>query len=223
MMGGEPLTNFQFIKKWIPFVKRRSQQQGVVVSISMTTNCTLVTDEVIAFWKKWDLHFHTSIDGPPDVQNINRPTLNGGVSSPLVEAGVSKILAEFPLTTARCTVIPETVGMTSESYLYFRELGYINIAMVPSDFDKWQQKDIEEYEKQFMLIAQYWLDDIRKKGTWVSLKNIDDWLIHNYHSGVALPLEIDNPFFDSELVQLPSSRNYIRLLTNVFQKYPNVR
>ena len=176
LMGGEPLTNFSLIKKWIPFVKRRTQQHGKEVRISMTTNCTLVTNEVIEFWKKWELFFHTSIDGIPEVQNVNRPTVLGGPSAHLVENGVKKILKDFPETTARCTVVPETVAHVAEGYSYFRNLGYTDIAMIPADFDRWNAKSIEIYEEQFMLISKLWVEDIQKGQSWIALKNIDDYL-----------------------------------------------
>jgi uncharacterized protein len=176
LMGGEPLTNYALIKNWIPFVKRRAKQHGTDIHISMTTNCTLVNDDVIDFWKEWGLSFHTSIDGIPEIQNTNRPTVNGGNSSHLVENGVTKILKVYPQTTARCTVVPETVNKISDSYTYFRNLGYTNIAMIPSNFDVWNKKSILSFEEQFFAIADLWLKDVRKNNTWVCLKNIDDYL-----------------------------------------------
>jgi uncharacterized protein len=176
LMGGEPLTNYSLIKKWIPFVKRRAKQHGTDIRVTMTTNCTLVTDEVVDFWKQWGLSFHTSIDGIPEVQNVNRPTVAGGPSSHLVENGVAKILKEYPQTTARCTVTPETVNKVSEGYSYFRKLGYTSIVMIPSDFDLWNRESISIFETQFYVIANLWLDDIRKNNLWVSLKNIDDYI-----------------------------------------------
>ncbi|MGO8750623.1 MAG: radical SAM protein [Thermoguttaceae bacterium] len=175
LMGGEPLMNYSLIKRWIPFVRRRAAQENVEIDIGMTTNCTLVSDEVVDFWKRWGLTFHSSIDGIPKVQDANRPMVTGGASSQLAERGVGRSLREFPETTARCTVAPDTVGSLHEGYLYFRKLGYSDIAMVPGNFDQWDDASIAVYEEQFRRIADAWIGDLRG-GTWVSLKNIDDFM-----------------------------------------------
>jgi sulfatase maturation enzyme AslB (radical SAM superfamily) len=74
-MGGEPLLRFQLIKKLVPFAKRRAAQMGKSIHFGMTTNGTLVTPEVVSFWKEWGLGFHTSIDGTREIQDRNRPTV----------------------------------------------------------------------------------------------------------------------------------------------------
>jgi sulfatase maturation enzyme AslB (radical SAM superfamily) len=51
LIGGEPLLNFPLIKEWVPFAVRRTQQEGMSISISVTTNCTLISDEVVDFFK----------------------------------------------------------------------------------------------------------------------------------------------------------------------------
>jgi uncharacterized protein len=175
LMGGEPLLNFSLIKEWVPFAIRRAHQECVHLSITLTTNCTLVSDEIIEFWKTWGLHFHTSIDGTPEVQNINRPTISGTCSAKLVEAGAIKILKNFPQTTARCTVTPLSVHALYDSYLYFRSLGYLTIAMVPSGYTDWDNKSIKIYKEQLFKIADIWMDEIRA-GINVDLKSIYDYL-----------------------------------------------
>ena len=104
-MGGEPLIRFKMIQKLVPFAKRRGAEQGKTIHFGMTTNGTLLTDEVVAFWKKWGMGFHTSIDGTPEIQDQNRPTTGGRGSSRLVAKAVPKILAYRENTSARSTVV----------------------------------------------------------------------------------------------------------------------
>ena len=144
-MGGEPMLQFDLIKELVPFGKRRASQHGKSVQFGMTTNCTLVTDEVVAFWKKWGMGFHTSVDGIPEIQNCNRPLASGEPSSPLVEQAVPKILAYWNNATARCTITPESVRHILDNYKYFRSLGYTEIAMVPSDGKDWNEQSIRQF------------------------------------------------------------------------------
>ncbi len=122
-MGGEPLLRFRLIQRIVPFGKRRAWQMGKSIHFGMTTNGTLVTDEVIGFWNKWGMGFHTSIDGTPEIQDRNRQTTGGRGSSRLVEKSVPKILSVRPNTTARSTVVPDSAGSLVKSYHYFRSLG----------------------------------------------------------------------------------------------------
>lgn len=161
-MGGEPLLQFELIKKLVPYARRRSMQQDKNLTISMTTNCTLVTDEVLDFYKKWDVGFHTSIDGVPDVQNNNRPFGNGEETASVVSSVIPAILQYRPGTTARATVIPENVDFLSANYLYFRGLGYTSIAMIPSDVTRWCNAAFEKYEQQLRCVAELWKNDIRQ-------------------------------------------------------------
>ena len=174
-MGGEPLLRFKLIKKLVPFAKRRAEQHGKRIHFSMTTNGTLVTDEVVAFWRRWGMGFHTSIDGPPEIQDRNRPTISGKGSSRLVEKSVPKILSYRPNTTARSTVLPSNAGALFESYRYFRSLGYTDIAFVPGSPDDWDRDSIALYEAEFNRVADAWVADLRR-GEDVSLKGINEFI-----------------------------------------------
>jgi len=172
-MGGEPLIRFRLIKRLVPFAKRRAWQMGKSIHFGMTTNGTLVTDEVVDFWRKWNLGFHTSIDGTPDIQDRNRPTTSGRGSSRLVEKSVPKILSFRPGTTARSTVLPETADTLVESYRYFRSLGYVNIAFVPAMPSIWTLDSLQSYERQFGELGDILVDEFRN-GQAIILKGIDD-------------------------------------------------
>lgn len=175
LMGGEPLLRFKLIKKLVPFAKRRAAQHGKRIHFSMTTNGTLVTDEVIAFWRRWGMGFHTSIDGTPEVQDRNRPTTGGRGSSRLVERSVPKILSLRPGTTARSTVVPETAGTLLEAYHYFRSLGYTDIAFVPGSPGDWDEQSLALYESQFNQVADAWVEDLRR-GNMVNLKGVGEYI-----------------------------------------------
>lgn len=173
-MGGEPLIRFKLIKKIVPFAKRRASQYGKSIHFTMTTNGTLVTDEVVAFWKRWGLSFHTSIDGTPEIQDRNRPTTGGRGSARLVEKAVPRILAYQPWVTARSTVVPANAGAIVASYKYFRSLGYTEIAFVPGSHPDWVESDINLYEDQFRDMAVLLMDDLRA-GHRVRVKGIEGY------------------------------------------------
>ena len=171
-LGGEPLIRFPLIQRIVPFARRRAWQMGKNIHFSATTNGTLVTDKVVEFWRKWGMGFHTSIDGTPEVQDVNRPMASGRGSSSMVEKGAKKILSYRPETAARATVTPESVGKLVESYHYFRGLGYTNIAFVPGAQSLWTNESNTLYEEQFTQLGEILIGEYRN-GNDINLTGID--------------------------------------------------
>lgn len=173
LIGGEPLLRFDLIKKVVPFAKRRAAYHGKRIHFSATTNNTLVTDEIVDFWRQWGMGFHCSIDGIPDIQNSNRPLADGRSSSKMTEEGIAKILAYRPDTCARCTIIPSNTHCIVANYKYFRSLGFTNIAMVAGNPGEWNSHSLRKYKEQFLQVADLFMNDLRK-GVKIRLKGITD-------------------------------------------------
>ncbi|MGL6197035.1 MAG: radical SAM protein [Thermoguttaceae bacterium] len=122
LMGGEPLLRWPLIMGLVPFAVRRAKEHEKVLGISMTTNCTLITDEIIEFAREWNVQFLSSFDGIEKVQNYSRPLKDGRNSFTIVEQSVKKMLAFNPQLGARATVLSKDAATIFESYQYFREL-----------------------------------------------------------------------------------------------------
>ena len=172
-IGGEPLLRFKTIKELVPFAVRRAAQHGKRLRMSMTTNGTILNDEILAFCREWSIGFHTSIDGHPAVQDAHRAYSNGRGSSAVLERNLPRILSIWPNATARSTVVPDVVGEMFTSYLYFRRMGYREVAFVPGEPDAWDESHIAVFEQQLRKIAD---DVIRlfRAGEYVKVKYIDE-------------------------------------------------
>lgn len=68
--GGEPLLEFELIKKIVSYVKDLFKGKGKLFTI--TTNATLLTEEKIKFLAENNFNLVISLDGPANVQNKNR-------------------------------------------------------------------------------------------------------------------------------------------------------
>ena len=87
--GGEPLLNFELIRLMVPEAERRAREAGKQVAFVITTNFALLTDEILAFCKAHDILLSTSLDGPEDLHNKNRPR-PGNNSHQLTERGIRR-------------------------------------------------------------------------------------------------------------------------------------
>ncbi|MBF0488394.1 MAG: hypothetical protein HQK98_09560 [Nitrospirae bacterium] len=74
------------------------------VGFGMTTNASLLTEEIIGFIKDEKINTLVSFDGSADIQNRQRPFADGSGSYDTVTANIQKLLAVFPGTSARATV-----------------------------------------------------------------------------------------------------------------------
>lgn len=102
--GGEPLLNFPLVRKIVPYARKNAVERGKAMSFSMTTNGSLLTDEIIAFIREEDIHPLISFDGPPEVQNSQRPFRDGSGSYDTVTANARKLLKVLPRVPARATL-----------------------------------------------------------------------------------------------------------------------
>lgn len=106
--GGEPLLNFPLIKKTVEYAKERAAQRNKKVGFGITTNASLLTEEIIDFMKNEKINTMVSFDGSADIQNRQRPFADGSASYDGVSANIQKLLAVFPGTSARATVYGDT-------------------------------------------------------------------------------------------------------------------
>jgi len=74
--GGEPLLNFQLIKKVVDYVNELFITKKIIYS--MTTNASVLTDEIIEFLAKNKFRLSISLDGPEEIQNKHRKFLSNG-------------------------------------------------------------------------------------------------------------------------------------------------
>jgi His-Xaa-Ser system radical SAM maturase HxsB len=87
--GGEPLLNFPLIEKIVVAAKSAAPTAGKTLSFVIASNLALLTDEHLSFCKSHDVLLSTSLDGPADLHNKNRPR-PGGNSHELAVKGIRR-------------------------------------------------------------------------------------------------------------------------------------
>jgi uncharacterized protein len=87
--GGEPLLNFALIEKIVLAAKAAAQVAGKRIDLVIASNLALLTDEHLTFCKAHEVLLSTSLDGPADLHNKNRPR-PGGNSHDLAVNGIKR-------------------------------------------------------------------------------------------------------------------------------------
>jgi His-Xaa-Ser system radical SAM maturase HxsB len=73
--GGEPLLNFELIRYSVEEVEARRGEK--TVSFVIATNLAGINDEILSFCAAHSILISTSLDGPRDLHNRNRPRPGG--------------------------------------------------------------------------------------------------------------------------------------------------
>ena len=92
--GGEPLLEFDLIKKCVDFCKAKIK--GKRIEYHITTNGVLLTDDIIAFLKDNEFNVMISLDGDEQAHDINRKTRTGEGTFKKIISNVKKIKRNYP-------------------------------------------------------------------------------------------------------------------------------
>lgn len=71
--GGEPLLNFDLVKYIVVEAKRRNLSARRDLQFVIATTLSLLTDDILAFCQEHEVMLSSSLDGPEDLHNLNRP------------------------------------------------------------------------------------------------------------------------------------------------------
>lgn len=91
--GGEPLLNFPVIKSTINYASKVGEEKGFPeIKYHVTTNGTLLTDEMIDFFTAYDIDVMLSIDGPAPIHDAMRVTPDGKGTHAKVSEALQKLI-----------------------------------------------------------------------------------------------------------------------------------
>ncbi len=76
--GGEPLLRFDYIKRAVEIIDEAVANGSMVRPLyTITTNLTLLSDEIVSFFKENDVKVGVSVDGPEEINDQLRVYTNG--------------------------------------------------------------------------------------------------------------------------------------------------
>jgi His-Xaa-Ser system radical SAM maturase HxsB len=130
--GGEPLLNFELIQYLVIEAEVRAPSAGKQLEFVITTNLALLTDEVLEFCKLHGILISTSLDGPADLHNRNRPR-PGGNSHKLTISGIrrAKLALGEDAVGALMTTSEASLGRVEEIVDEYLAMGLDGIFLRP--------------------------------------------------------------------------------------------
>ena len=132
--GGEPLTNMPLIRQAADHAEARAAETGKTVDFSLTTNATLLTEEIVDWLDAHRFGLTVSMDGPRAMHDQNRRTVGGRGTYDVVAAKVRMLLARYHSRPvgARVTL---TAGVTDVLAIHdhlINDLGFAEVGFGPA-------------------------------------------------------------------------------------------
>jgi uncharacterized protein len=162
--GGETLLNFKVLRSALAYARERAVALGKTVDASLTTNATLLREEIIDWIVENDVGVTVSMDGGKEQQDRFRVFNNGMGSYDVVLPNIRMLLERHRRRPvgARVTLTKQNLDVES-IYRHLRdELGFWEVGFAPVT-TSWQrdyaiQEDgFEAMLAQFQRLAQEWL------------------------------------------------------------------
>lgn len=175
--GGEPFLQYPLMKAIVEYAKKRADAAEKRVSFHATSNATLFDDEVIDFIKDQEISVLVSFDGPKEIQDAQRPYINGDRSYDTILPKIKRLLAAVPKTPGHAVLVGDTDPKIVKDAL--QEIGFTEISLIPAskslfienqDEEK-QARDTEGLMQELEQESHRWHQGIWKRDT-LALKEL---------------------------------------------------
>jgi uncharacterized protein len=200
--GGEPLLNFNLIKKCVKYAKVKNKYNKKV-DFTITTNGTLLNDEIIDFLINHRVGLAISLDGPKKLHDRYRVFQNGRGSFELIVRNILKI--------------------KRRNVDYYNTMVTFNMVLAPPydllKIEKWfnECKDLFNRKKPLVNLVLPFNNDFFKKNKLNSKENIrafsfqEEKLLENYINCISKGKRASgfiHSLFDSDFKNIHGRRLY---------------
>lgn len=131
--GGEPLLAFDLVRFMVETATRRAACARKDLRFVICTNLTLLTDEHLAFFKDYDVAVSTSLDGPGDLHDRNRPITGAAAHAVVIrnmqrcqdvlgQGSVSALMTTTVHSLGRAHEIIDEYAARGQRSIFIREL-----------------------------------------------------------------------------------------------------
>jgi len=202
--GGEPLLNFKLIPSVVDYACQKASEKGKKIDFAITTNGTLLQDEIVEFLQHHNVGITVSLDGFDDVHNRYRRFPDGSPSYAVLLPKLKRLLnqSQNRPVVARVTLVekPDRVPQILDHLL---KLGFVEVGFAPvttghpdyqlGSFEMDRLLDaFQNLSKKFLQVA--------REGNFFGFSNLIDLLVSlhqgevmNYPCGAGLGLFAVDP------------------------------
>lgn len=147
--GGEPLIRFNEIIK--PLIEEYRDE----IKWSITTNGTLLSENIIDFLAENNVSILLSWDGVKEVQDIQRPLKNGNSSYDEIMKNIHYLMLKIPNTCCRATVTKLNAPHIMDDMLLFEKIGARYCSFAVNEEEDWDDETFDIVKEEFTKMCLY--------------------------------------------------------------------
>lgn len=196
--GGEPLLNLKLIAAVIEYANERGNRAGKQLTYSLTTNATLLTDEIVSFLNAHSVGVTISMDGPESIHDQYRRFADGSPTYRVIEPKVRHLIANLGKPVPARVTLVKTPGDLVKSLDHLLALGFAEVGFSPvtsgSMAYQFSETAMMALLDQFQRLAERYVAFARR-GEYLGFSNLTDLLVSlhghelkNYPCGAGLGL-----------------------------------
>jgi len=174
--GGEPLLRFDLIKEIVDYIHQKERNNGKSVSLSITTNGTLLTQNILDFFIEKNIDLCLSIDGPQHVHNLNRCYRDGRGSFNDVLKILGMAIKQLDNVQVNAVFSPDTIDFLLESVTFFISFGVSVIHLNPNICTSWTESTYSKFRDIYAKIAHHYIQSY-EYGQEIAINLIDSKII----------------------------------------------
>ena len=165
--GGEPLMNFEVIKKTVYYAKEQAAKVGKRFLFTTTTNALLLNDEVIEFFNAEMENVVLSLDGRKEIHDAIRKSVNGKGTFDLIIDKMKKFVSMRGDKSyyVRGTFTAKNLDF-SKDVLFIAEQGFDSISMEPVVTDlpdlQIKKEHLDTVKKEYENLCEAYLEKYKK-------------------------------------------------------------
>lgn len=155
--GGEPLMEFPLLQRCVAYARERAIETGTRLRLQVTTNATLLTDEIARWLRAENFYVGISLDGVRAAHDATRRACGGESSFDAALRGLDVALAHGLRMEVIAVVDPANVRWLAESAAFLLDRGVSKLALNPNFSGRWTDEACAELERQYALVADDWV------------------------------------------------------------------
>lgn len=174
--GGEPLLEFELMKKIVDYIREKNEEHPIKCNLSITTNGTLLSEEILGFLQYHDFNLCISLDGNMEINDKNRLYSDGSSTFKDVMNNIDLALRYLPDTQVNAVISPDTIESMPETIRFFIENGMKKIHFNLNICSEWNLETLKKVEEKYKQLSKIYIDNY-ENGNEIALNIFDNKII----------------------------------------------
>lgn len=153
--GGEPSLRFDLVKSSVELFYELAKERGIKTHVSMVTNGAF-SKKFLDWGLKNDIKFSFSLDGPADLQNLQRPLRSGAPSYNRIVDNIRRVAEAQGPVHVRATVTRQGMSRLDEIIEHAESIGANSVHLQPLSAEAGRARILTR--SQFALDAKHFVD-----------------------------------------------------------------